>query len=374
MQHTPTGQMTAHFDHLAAGSLSPADVAILQAALCDGSVAIDAFHQWRSLADFEKEHYQPHHRLIPLVHANMKRVGLDDDRIMKKMQIIHRRAWGEGQKKLRVAADVLALMDRIGVQTMVTKGMALLDGYYDDIGLRPMEDIDLVIDPTDVKKTLEALEANGWRHSEKRMTHSARSLDAYIIRTNTIELKKDGACSIDLHWQPYHECDTAAKRDVFWRDVETTRIGGASVLRPNPGNMLFHTIAHGVRPNVLSSMRWIADAVTVLKGRGADIDARSVIDFAERNKLQWRFTEGLVTLAMFYDLDPPFTSYKPKMTMTERFEQKAFDEIEDEEAFDEDIDRRLISRCLRFVQSDKVRHIPLLLADIVDRRFFNKDT
>lgn len=348
--------------------LTASDCALLHAALSDGPKALTAFKEWRDLTNFENVHYQAQHRMLPLLHSNLSRFNHEEDWLLRKIKGIYLQSWGAGQRQRRDAEGVLKNLHEAGIQPMVTKGMALVDGYYGNIGLRPMEDIDLVVRPWEAERTLEILTGMGFDYFGPRLKGSRRARAAYFARTMQVEMVKPDHTAVDLHWQPFHECPSASLSDRVWSQSETIEIGECKVVRMSPTHMLFHTITHGKRPNVFNPMRWIADAATILATRGGDVDWNELADLSNRTRLSIRVLKGLEELAEFCDTQTDVNKLRFKPSYTERLEQRAFERILRDQGFDRQLEELLWVRLLRFAQGDKWRHLPLISADIIERK------
>jgi hypothetical protein len=83
----------------------------------------------------------------------------------------------------------------------------------------------------------------------------------------------------------------------FWSAATLLRVGESNTLTLCATDHLLHTLAHGARFNAIPSMRWVADAVWLLRGE-SKIDWDRFI--AQANALQLRLVASL-TLAYLRD-------------------------------------------------------------------------
>jgi len=60
--------------------------------------------------------------------------------------------------------------------------------------------------------------------------------------------------------------------DVFWKKAEPVTVGGAPTHILNPTHQLLHTCLHGGRYNEFHPMRWIGDAMYILRKDEGKID------------------------------------------------------------------------------------------------------
>jgi hypothetical protein len=83
-------------------------------------------------------------------------------------------------------------LDAAGVPAVAFKGAAALDRLYDDPGLRPMDDADLLVHPSDSERAAESIARLGYtRRADEpgRFGHAGQD-----------EWTFDGPIQIDLHW------------------------------------------------------------------------------------------------------------------------------------------------------------------------------
>ena len=278
-------------------AFSQAEDALLRATLRDGDEAIEAFAEWRTLFDFEGKHEAGEFRMLPLLHANLARLGVKDP-IMGRLRGIHRHAWAEGQRRQRSAAIVLRLLAGAGIPTMFTKGLALAQEYYPDPSLRPMQDIDLLVPRDRAEGAIDILQEAGWHFMDPLSVYSQGGIEraAFMVLNNGLGMRDGRGNEADVHWHAQHECVVPILSDWFWTDTEKLVICGEWSVRPGPGPLLFHVISHGLRPNVMSPMRWVADASMILKRSGSDIDWLTFWEMASRASVEARLAEGLAVV------------------------------------------------------------------------------
>ena len=87
------------------------------------------------------------------------------------------------------------------------KGAALLDTAYPDLGLRPMEDLDLLIRPSDIPAIAKILEKSGYEVEDAAFPHM---------------FLKNGVL-LDLHIHPIHADRFTGRKTILPFDAESLR-------------------------------------------------------------------------------------------------------------------------------------------------------
>ena len=305
------------------GVLRPSDVALLQASLCDGDDAVAAFRRWRSLTDFEGNHDQGQFRMLPLLHANMSRLKVQDP-VMPRLQGVHRYAWCDARRREYLAVRAISALQANGIACMALKGLALGKAYYEDAALRPMQDIDLLIRIEDIQNTLKCLAAEGWQYPECGLEGGTWRRKMKLGTDKGLHLKHPDGAEIDLHWYPFHEGMSQRVSDRFWKNAVPMQVGQLTLLRPCAADLLLHVVIHGLRCNVVAPLRWAADATMVIRREHDAIDWDELDQFAASIKVRSRFYFGLRLLQQASIIDLPANVRAVTPTWIERFESYAY--------------------------------------------------
>ena len=168
---------------------------LLEACLRDDGRAIEAFGKWRRFADPERMDGREL-RLTPLLHANMRRLGLSDP----KLAWIGGQAkhiWLAGALRRRKLMPVLDMLESAGIDLVLIKGAALIARFPKAVGNRPMGDFDLLIRRSSARAGMALLNASGWSGPV-----GAAFSDADLNRFNGCGFWNSTETSIDLHWRP----------------------------------------------------------------------------------------------------------------------------------------------------------------------------
>jgi hypothetical protein len=270
---------------------------LLKAALLSGKDALDAWNKWQDKTDWEKHLDQGSFRLLPLLYTNLQKHGVDDP-VMGKLKGIYRQAWSKNQTLFHEMAGVVDALQSAGIKTLLLKGAPLSLLYYKNNGSRPMADIDVLVPLKQVRQACELLQNAGWIPFPP-----VSEFD--LIFGHAVQMKNNFGKEFDLHWRPFNGCGDEYEKD-FWDSALPVKLANVNSLAPNTTNMLFHVIIHGMAWNPVPSIRWIADAITVINADDFSIDWQKLINMAQRHYLTLRFKSGLQYLYNnFHPAIPP---------------------------------------------------------------------
>ena len=93
--------------------------------------------------------------------------------------------------------------------------------------------------------------------------------------------------------------------DAFWSVAVPLRVGETTSLALGPADQLLHTLAHGLKWSRISSYRWVADAVTLVRSVPGQLDWDRLVGEALRRRVAQPCRDGLRYLERFGVFVPP---------------------------------------------------------------------
>ena len=258
--------------------VKPDELLLLHAILeKNDSTARSYFAKWTEVVDFEKIEGGSF-RLIPLLY---KKLASTDQPLpqLNKLKGIYRQSLYRNSLLFHKAFMIIAELEKMGVPVILLKGIALVAAYYEDIGARPMNDVDVLVREEDVEKTLRFLKASGW-HSKHGL-----SLGKPAKHIHSLDLQNRDGYELDVHWRVFPQCSWAGADMALWEQTETVAFKGVTFMILNPTLQILHNCSHGVRWNTLSSIRWIVDVLKIMEKRADFIDWKLLISEANERKL-----------------------------------------------------------------------------------------
>lgn len=126
------------------GNLPTAEqLLVLHAALDPAPAAAVAWQRWRQAIEFDDVDHGST-RLLPLVYRNLG-AGAFDEEVAGRLKGLYRRSWSHNQLIFKRAAGAIGVLEGAGIETLVTKGASLALLSYGDVGVRPMDDVDVLV-------------------------------------------------------------------------------------------------------------------------------------------------------------------------------------------------------------------------------------
>jgi hypothetical protein len=286
---------------------------VLHAALDPALVAAAAWRRWRGAVEFDDVDHGST-RLLPLVYRKLGAEAFDAE-VAGRLKGLYRRSWSHNQLLFRRAAEAIAVLEGAGIETLVTKGASLALLSYGDVGVRPMDDVDVLVPLERTKGAIEALSAAGWKPDHE-------DPPAWTEVHHSLGFAGPDTGEVDLHWfslwQPAGDAE-------LWRASVPLELAGATTRAPCPADQLLLTCVHGTPWSPLPPFRWIADAVTVIRSAGDQLDWDRLVAEAERRRLTVAVTAALTYLGEEFSAPiPPAVLAALRAAPDSRHERAAF--------------------------------------------------
>jgi hypothetical protein len=232
---------------------------LLTAAVRRDERALEAWDRWRSLTPRAQAGGQDN-GLLSMAYRPLRALGADDE-MLTIAGGLYRRNWYANQMGLQRAAAVVTALSDAGIEVMLLKGAALTVLHYRDFGARAMGDVDLLLPPRSFPQTLEVLKRLGWRLGRHQDEVGPLQYGVHVVGPKGGE--------IDLH--EYSLMHSADDSDLWERRIELD-LKHARTGAPGAADLLLHVCLHGLRWHQGGQVMWAADALTIMRSAGDELD------------------------------------------------------------------------------------------------------
>jgi hypothetical protein len=196
--------------------------------------------------------------LLPLAVPRLNARGIDGPRAAEARLSI-RNVRARNVFLLRELTDILALLNAAGIETLLLKGASLLAGAYADLGLRPMNDLDIAVRPTQFADALTVLQDHDWQPVEQIDIVDTRFIHA-------VDLLNRRGTYLDLHCHPILQSCRAGLDEPLWQRAQPVAGAGWRSRRLCPEHQVLQLIAHGFRWPDRTAARWVPDVLMSVQG------------------------------------------------------------------------------------------------------------
>jgi putative nucleotidyltransferase-like protein len=286
---------------------------VLHAALDPAPAAAAAWQRWREVVQFDEVDHGST-RLLPLVYRNLG-AGAFDAEVAGRLKGLYRRSWSHNQLIFKRAAEAIAALEGAGIETLVTKGASLAALSYGDVGVRPMDDVDVLVPLERTTAAIDVLSAAGWKPDHE-------DPPAWTAVHHSLGFAGPDRGEVDLHWFSLWQPASDAE---LWRASVPLELAGMATRAPCGSDQLLLACVHGTPWSPLPPFRWIADAVTVIRSAGEQLDWDRLVAEAERRRLTVAVTAALAYLGEEFGAPiPPVVLADLRAVPASRHERTAF--------------------------------------------------
>ncbi|MFH1159976.1 MAG: nucleotidyltransferase family protein [bacterium] len=176
---------------------------------------------------------------------------------------------------LNHAARLLSRLKERKIDCIVLKGLSFINHLYEDIGLRPFGDLDLLIHREDVRGFLEVMEQEGFNlKCEVKDSDNTDDFDMYNAET---KVKIDILTTLNggFYFSRYYNLDTSQiwerKKLVKIQDTETYRLSEEDELLYSIVHLAFHLNFH-------VEIKWLFDLRYFLEKYKKTLDTGYIIE------------------------------------------------------------------------------------------------
>jgi hypothetical protein len=206
---------------------------------------VDRSVNWDALLDAAQLHH-----LLPLLYERLK--GLDGSRVPPAVMARLRSAYYTNLLRNRQLhaelTEVVSALRREGVETIVLKGGALAWTVYAHSALRPMSDLDLLIRPEAMERTVIVLESLGFCLSDAIPAHLVPFEQRFGGGLEWQRSHGNRTTRLDVHQRPVgiDWCQTAfpIETDVLWGVARPLALDGTEALQLSAEDTVIHLCLH----------------------------------------------------------------------------------------------------------------------------------
>jgi Uncharacterised nucleotidyltransferase len=234
---------------------TPATSELLRACVYESPGALD-WSAWRRRNDGlgavlrEREGLR---ELMPLLHYAHGHGGADfEPRDLTVLRV------AAGHEKLRcrailpIAAQALDALGRAGIETLVTRGVALSETAYPGPGLRHCHDLDLLVSPEFLDRAGAVLTSIGWLHAPAQRPRPLQGVAVTLVHPTGFPL--------ELHTRLLARSYYDLPSEGVCARAHSFSVGGALARRPSPTDMLIDVCVNAICRARPTSVKWVADA------------------------------------------------------------------------------------------------------------------
>jgi len=182
-------------------------------------------------------------RVRPLFWHRLKQKGLDLAVPVETAEELRDALRRNAVRNLRLYGELRRLLSALkpeGIPVILLKGIFLAEAVYPNMGLREMNDIDVLARPADLVRIVGILTCMGYRP-----VHTVSEDTILKVQHHLSPMVKKGHASFEVHWN-LTPPDTyySIEPEGLWERAAQVHIAGCDTLALSPEDLLLHLCMH----------------------------------------------------------------------------------------------------------------------------------
>ncbi len=298
---------------------SPAQELLLRAALMPDERALNAWREVRGQINIEALDGATQ-ALLPALRKNLLALG-EDDELLGLFKGVHRYGWARTQLLLAPMMPIVRTLEGAGIPTLLLKGAAFVADTRLDAGMRPMNDIDVLVPTQQARAAIDVLLASGLEPVGEVPAWYVAEYASRFVPSHGFRDQLDR--QLDLHWHVLHASCQADADEDFWAAAEPIELLGVPTRALCPADELLLVILHGLRWNEIPTYRWAVDAALLCSGAIGPIDYERLVAQARKRRVSVMLRAGLSYLRRVADAPIPERTMRALGSLRPRLLERA---------------------------------------------------
>jgi hypothetical protein len=234
------------------------------------------------------------HGLAPLLQMHLRHASIPvPSRIRRQLDVLTIRHRDTNRLRMHALGEILAAFDKAGITALVLKGAALANLIYPSVGLRPMSDLDILVEPGQARHAQIELGRLGFNAP---LTSTAwATVGRQHLPTATRQCDSQ-AIHVEIHHDALSPDQAGSLR--MDRLIDAPRrfsVEGRPAYALSHADMLYHLCCHLTEAASVVRLIWIADIVGYAGRFCNEIDWPQVRD---------RYPSVVNTLSLLHQVTP----------------------------------------------------------------------
>jgi hypothetical protein len=210
------------------------------------------------------------HEVLPLVTVTLRRLAAQAPIPESWLAQAQRRYYATMMRNTALADEllrVLAAFRQAGIAAMPVKGLVLAEIVYGSLALRPLGDLDVLVQPADLPRARATLAELGFAQANEPGYENAYHPyhDPPYYRSAA-----SGSICLELHWGLWASHFFQLEIDALWQRAVPAQLHGSAVSILSPEDTLLHLAIHRSRSAL--RLRFVCDVAELLRRHSATLD------------------------------------------------------------------------------------------------------
>ena len=231
---------------------------LLKTILNDSSSIQDMWQLWNEKVDFDHLDYDTC-CVIPTLYKTLVKYEINSPNLAL-MKGLSRKFWCKNQLLYSQLDRLLNLADNQNISIFAIRGTAINLAYYQELALRPVEEIDLFVDSKKIDNFKQFLVNNNWQEiSPAPVNNTLRFLNP----KNGVRLDIYQSI-LPTNLEENNDSNNPLLEDKLTSNLQTINFKNHQLKILTPENQLLQVSMQGHNPKYVSPYRWVMDAIQII--------------------------------------------------------------------------------------------------------------
>lgn len=201
-------------------------------------------------------------RVTPLVYHTLKDLPLPAA-ALEPLRAVYLESARRNIIRFDQLENLLRSLAAENIPVILLKGAALAEPVYGSVALRPMTDLDLLVDAAQFERAVAAAEALGYQRTLAEAHTDTDQVEACVAQ---LVLPDPGDAYVEIHWDVLHPPYYQGRVDHnwLWQTARPVRVGGQPALLLSPEASVLHLCAHLCLHHFGEGLLWQNDVAELL--------------------------------------------------------------------------------------------------------------
>jgi len=231
------------------------------------------------------------HSLAPLLYHHLHRHNLDHQIPQSTMDHLHDIYYGNLARNILLYDELNQISECFEgreIPLVVVKGLALAETVYRNVALRPMADVDLLVQKRSLPEVMKTFLKLGFKIVPQEKPVTIKYMNELHLAKRHENVKHLQSLIINIHWDitapaRFRGATKTNTRQMIAR-AQPTKIANSNVLVMTPEDQILHVIYHATFQHPFIGLLQLCDVAELVKLEDNELDWQSLVKRARNGR------------------------------------------------------------------------------------------
>jgi len=232
------------------------------------------------------------HSLAPLLYHHLHRHNLDHQIPQSTMDQLHDIYYTNLARNILLYDELSQISECFEgreIPLVVVKGLALAETVYRNVALRPMADVDLLVEKRNLPEVMKAFSKLGFEILPQEKEITLKYMNELHLVKHQENIKHLPSLIVNIHWDltapiRFRGATKTNTRQMIER-AQPTKIANSNVLVMTPEDQILHVIYHATFQHPFIGLLQLCDVAELIKLEENELNWQSLVKRARNGRI-----------------------------------------------------------------------------------------